>query len=443
MEDNAREHLLESLIGVSASRRTYYSEYRENERRLDRAIASVAMISGALCNTTRGVGCLAQAVVEVALQHFDASLAVLVLHAPEAARWGMRRTVRGVEPLDAAADLAEIEGAITQVLGQQTLVIREAGAGTRVLGTPMLLSDQVVGALVVALQPGFTMDERELSVLRTLANQAAVAVENARLYEESERLRARAVALYEDALRQKTELEEKNRQLAKARHRLAAARQNEILNSERARIARDLHDSVAQHLISIGMNLEWCRVQLDPGSPVYERICNAKEMARSAVTRMRATIFQLSPINGNGSNGAPSSLVAALRELTIDFEKTTNLSVQLHTADVPPMVSVQLASGLYYIAQEALFNAYKHARARQITITLRFDAGAAHLVIADDGVGIPDEALSAASEGAAAHFGLRNMRERVQELGGELTILRPPGGGTEVRVNVPLRDLPG
>ncbi|MCS6882667.1 MAG: GAF domain-containing sensor histidine kinase [Oscillochloridaceae bacterium] len=442
MEDSAREHLLESLIGVSASRRTYYSEYRENERRLDRAIASVAMISGALCNTTRGVGCLAQAVVEVALQHFDASLAVLVLHAPEAARWGMRRTARGVEPLNAVADLAEIEGAITQVLGQQTLVIREAGAGTRVLGAPMLLSDQVVGALVVALQAGFTMDERELSVLRTLANQAAVAVENARLYEESERLRAQALALYEDALRQKTELEEKNRQLAKARHRLAAARQNEILNSERARIARDLHDSVAQHLISIGMNLEWCRVQLDPQSPVYERICNAKEMARSAVTRMRATIFQLSPING--SNGAPSSLVAALRELTIDFEKTTNLSVQLQTADVPPMVSVQLASGLYYIAQEALFNAYKHARARQITIALRFDAGAAHLVVADDGVGIPDEALSAAAaEGAAAHFGLRNMRERVQELGGALTILRPPGGGTEVRVVVPLQDLPG
>ncbi|MGQ9927665.1 MAG: histidine kinase [Chloroflexaceae bacterium] len=439
MEDSAREHLLESLIGVSASRRTYYSEYRENERRLDRAIASVAMISGALCNTTRGVACLARAVVEVALQHFDASLAVLVLNAPETARWGMRRTARGVEPLDAGADLAGIEGAIAQVLGQHGLVIHPAGDGTSVLGAPMLLSDQVVGALAVVLQAGFAMDERELSVLRTLANQAAVAVENARLYEESERLRAQAVALYEDALRQKTELEQKNRQLAKARHRLAAARQNEILNSERARIARDLHDSVAQYLISIGMNLEWCRVQLDPQSPVYERICNAKEMARSAVTRMRATIFQLSPINGS-----QSSLVAALRELAIDFEKTTNLRVQLHTGDVPPMVSVQLASGLYYIAQEALFNAYKHAHARQITITLHVDPGAAHLLIADDGVGIPEEALHAAApEPGAAHFGLRNMRERVQELGGALTIVRLPAGGTEVRVTIPLRDGPG
>ncbi len=439
MDDSDREHLLESLIGVSASRRTYYSEYRENERRLDRAIASVAMISGALCNTTSGVACLARAVVEVALQHFDASLAVLVLNAPETSRWGMRRTARGVEPLEPGADLAVIEGAITQVLAQHGLVMREAGAGMRVLGAPMLLSDQVVGALVVVLHAGFTMDERELSVLRTLANQAAVAVENARLYEESERLRAQAVALYEDALRQKTELEEKNRQLAKARYRLAAARQNEILNSERTRIARDLHDSVAQHLISIGMNLEWCRVQLDPQSPVYERICNAKEMARSAVTRMRATIFQLTPVNG-----AQSSLVAALRELAIDFEKTTNLNVQLHTADVPPMVSVQLASGLYYIAQEALFNAYKHARARQISIAIHFHSGAAHLVIADDGVGIAEEALNAVTpEPTAQHFGLRNMRERVQELGGTLTILRPPVGGTEVRVVVPLQELPG
>ncbi len=439
MDSNDREHLLESLIGVSASRRTYYSEYRENERRLDRAIASVAMISGALCNTTSGIACLARAVVEVAVQHFDAALAVLVLNVPETLRWGMRRTARGVEPLDSGANLGEIEGAITQVLARHGMVMHATDAGMSVLGAPMLLSDQVVGALVVVLSAEFAMDERELSVLRTLANQAAVAVENARLYEESERLHAQAVALYEDALRQKTELEEKNRQLAKARHRLAAARQNELLNSERARIARDLHDSVAQHLISIGMNLEWCRVQLDPQSPVHERICNAKEMARSAVTRMRATIFQLTPITG-----ARSSLVAALRELAIDLEKTTNLNVQLHTADVPPSVSVQLASGLYYIAQEALFNAYKHAHARQITVTLLFDCGTARLVIADDGVGIAEQALSTTTtEGADAHFGLRNMRERVQELGGTLAILRSPGGGTEVRVIVPLQDLAG
>lgn len=439
MDDNDREHLLESLIGISASRRTYYSEYRENERRLDRAIASVAMISGALCNTTSGVACLAQAVVEVAIQHFDASLAVLVLNVPETARWGMRRTAHGIEPLDTGADLAGIEGAITQVLAKHGMVMHKTAAGMSVLGAPMLLSDQVVGALVVVVSAEFAMDERELSVLRTLANQAAVAVENARLYEESERLHAQAVALYEDALRQKTELEGKNRQLAKARHRLAAARQNELLNSERARIARDLHDSVAQHLISIGMNLEWCRVQLDPQSPVYERICSAKEMARSAVTRMRATIFQLSPISGE-----QSGLVAALRELAIDLEKTTNLHVQLHAADVPPLVSVQLASGLYYIAQEALFNAYKHAHAQQVTITLRFERDTAHLVIADDGVGITAAALSATTpEDAHSHFGLRNMRERVQELGGTLAILRSPDGGTDVRVTVPLPDLAG
>ncbi|NTU82751.1 MAG: GAF domain-containing sensor histidine kinase [Chloroflexales bacterium] len=435
MEDTERAHLLESLIGVSASRRTYYSEYRENERRLDRAIASLAIISAALCNTTSGVPSLAQAVVQVAVQHFDAPWAVIALNNQAAQRWIARRGNDGLAVLASHSAPPALAQAVEQVLDQQRLIIVEEFPGARMLGAPMFLSDQVVGALVVMLNREFVIDERELSVLRTLANQAAVAVENARLYEESEQLRARAVELYQDTYRQKTELEEMNRQLAKARHRLAAAHQNQILNNERARIARDLHDSVAQHLISIGMTLEWCRVQLDPHSPIYERICNAKEIARSAVTRMRETIFQLAPI----SDGQ-SSLTESLRDLALDFEKTTDLHVQLRTTGCPRLISVEAASALYYVAQEALFNAYKHARARHITLGLRFTRSTVRLVVADDGIGM---AAQAPQPGAAlaerTGFGLRNMRERAHEIGGTLQIIRPTGGGTELRISIPLR----
>lgn len=437
MQDPERAHLLESLIGVSASRRTYYSEYRENERRLDRAIASLAIISAALCQTTSGVSSLAQAVVQVAVQHFDAPWAVIALRDQAAQRWIARRGADGLVAILSRGAPAALDQAVEQVLEQQALMIADVLSGARSVGAPMFFGGQVVGALVVALDPEFVVDERELSVLRTLANQAAAAVENARLYEESERLRAQAVDLYQDTFRQKTELEEKNRQLAKARYRLAAARKNEILSNERSRIARDLHDSVAQHLISIGMTLEWCRLQIDQQSPIYDRVCNAKAIARSAVIRMRETIFQLASLSDN-----QSSLGAVLSELAIDFEKTTELQVQLRTVGTLRTLTVEAVSVLYHIAQEALFNAYKHARARHILMELRFTMTAVQLVIADDGIGIAERVLQAnlaTAEITGDHFGLRNMRERAQEIGGTLRISRRAGGGTELRVAAPLR----
>lgn len=432
MEDTARTHLLESLIGVSASRRTYYSEYRENERRLDRAIDSLAIISAALCKTTSGVAPLAHAVAQVAAQHFDAAWAAVVLSEEPARHWLVHRGHDGALTLDTRWVPAALEQAVAQALGQAPPA--HEVAGVRCVAEPMCLSDKVVGALVVALNPEFVMDEREQSVLRTLANQAAVAVENARLYEESEQLRARAFALYEDTYRQKTELEEKNRQLAKARDRLAAARKTQILNDERARIARDLHDSVAQHLISIGMTLEWCRVQLDPASQTYARICNAKELARSAVTRMRETIFQLAPVGGR-----QSTLVDVLRELALDFEKTSSLRVKLNAVGEAQRLSAGLVNAIYYIAQEALFNAYKHAQAANIAIELHISGAGVRLVVADDGVGMARHALelAAPAHGDRGHFGLRNMRERVGELGGELRIVLPDHGGTELHITIP------
>ena len=97
---------------------------------------------------------------------------------------------------------------------------------------------------------------------------------------------------------------------------------------------------------------------------------------------------------------------------------------------------------LYYIAQEALFNAYKHAQAGSVTITMRFTTSAVHLVVGDDGIGIDEQHLNLGTEpveGTMAHFGLRNMRARAQELGGKLGIVRPRRGGTEVRVTIPIR----
>jgi signal transduction histidine kinase len=437
MEGLSREHLIEKITGLRSSKRNYYSEYREKERRLDRAIASIANISAALCNTTSGVPLLAQAVVRVAAQHFDADLAVIELGNKESQRWIATRNHDGMVTVTACAVPSLLDGVLHKVMTQKRLIITKLAGAPTIVGEPMFLRNQLVGALAVTPGEGFVLDEREISVLQTLANQAAVAFENARLYEESERLRAQATALYKEAYRQKTELEEKNHQLEKARRWLVVAKYNEIINDERNRIARDLHDSVAQYLIGIGMNLEWCRAQLHGFPQVSERINSTKELARSAISRMRKAIFELSMMHGS-----QSSLIAALSELTVDFEKHSGLHVQLQIRHTPQELAAEVEHALYTIAEEALFNAYKHAQASSVKVELRFNQTKVQLIIIDDGIGIPeqqlDQSAAAALDATTAHFGLRNMRDRAQELGGKFKIARCRNRGTVVSVTAPL-----
>lgn len=438
MEGIPREHLLERLTGVRSSKQTYYSEYREKERRLDRAITSIANISAALCNTTDGVPSLAKAVVGVAAQHFDAEWAAIDLGHQIDQCWVAFRSPDGtvvVEARDAPAPLAAV---IQRVVDQQRLIVTRISGMPVIMGEPMFLRSQLIGVLVVAPNHRFVLDDRELSVLQTLANQAAVAFENARLYEESERVRAQATALYEEAYRRKTELEEKNHQLEKARRWLVVAQYNEIINDERSRIARELHDSVAQFLISIGMNLEWCRAQLHQMPEVHERISSTKELARSAILRMRTAIFELSTIHGS-----QSSLVGAINELIIDFEKMSGLTVQLKIKHTPQPLTADIEHALYSIAQESLFNAYKHAHANNVRIELRFKLDTIQLIVIDDGIGIAAQYLEQESmpqgNDETTHFGLRNMRDRARELGGKCKIGRCRTNGTVVCVAVPLR----
>jgi signal transduction histidine kinase len=385
--------------------------------RLDRAIATIANVSRALATTTNGVEPLAQALVQVAAQHFAAEWAVLIVNRRVFRYWVAHRGTAGLVT-HAEDDLPpDLHDATRKALDLQQLVHLESKDGPTILAAPMWVSEEARGALAVVPESGFEVDDREIMVLQTLANQAAVAIDNALLYEEAQR--------------QRRELERKNRELEQADRWLQVARQNEIVNEERSRIARELHDSVAQHLLSIGMNLEWCRAQLTPDSPVHERVSVAKELARNAVDRIRSAIFELSSMGGRDVD-----LATALRDLAHEFSHATRLPVKLRVLGESRRVPEAAEHALYQIAQESLFNAFKHARARQINMTLRFTGDALILTIADDGIGISETAMS--RRGERGHYGLRNMRARARELGGTFTIRPRDGGGTEARVRIPM-----
>jgi signal transduction histidine kinase len=258
-----------------------------------------------------------------------------------------------------------------------------------------------------------------VSILVTLANHAGVALHNASLFKENERRAA--------------ELERRGSELEGTLRRLEQAGRRQLLSEERNRIARELHDSVAQHLLTIGMNLEWCRRQQSTPPVVLERVLAAQGLARSAMGEIREVIFEL-------ASDGQIELPRALREVIEDVEAGTRLEVGLRVYGQTHPLPAATQHSLVQIAREALFNVVRHAEARHAWVTLRWRPQVVSLGVADDGMGnhrkLQHHLFISQSNGD--HLGLTSIAERVRALGGATWFERRRGGGVKLRVEVPL-----
>jgi len=244
-------------------------------------------------------------------------------------------------------------------------------------------------------------------------------------------------AQWRGAERRAAELTRRNEQLRRAREQLARVRQAEPVNAERHRIARDLHDSVAQCLVGIGMHLEWCHRHVDPGSPAYDRLVASKELARAGLGWVRSAVEELSGLEQPGTG-----LGQALRDLAADFRSAGLLRVSVRVTARQRQLLPATEHALFQIAQEGLWNAARHASATQAWVSLTYGADQITLSVSDDGMGDPatvSRYLSAAGQrqGRQPAHGVRNIAERAAELGGEVTLRRRRGGGLRISVRVP------
>jgi len=251
------------------------------------------------------------------------------------------------------------------------------------------------------------------------------------------------------AERRAAELTRRNEQLRRAREHLARVRQAELVSAERHRIARDLHDSVAQCLVGIGMHLEWCHRHLDPSSPAYERLVASKELARAGLGWVRSAVEELSGFEQPGTG-----LGQALRDLAADFRSGGQLRVTVRVTARQRQLPSAVEHSLFQIAQEGLWNAVRHAHATQAWLSLAYTEDQIVLSVSDDGSGDPAAVgryLTTVTSGTGTsspgtpprgrhrpqNHGLRNIAERAAELGGEVRLRRRRGGGLRVTVRVP------
>ena len=198
--------------------------------------------------------------------------------------------------------------------------------------------------------------------------------------------------------------------------------------NERTRLARDLHDSVAQTLYGLTLQAEAANRKLTAGQneAAQTYLAAIQEEARQTLQEARLLILELRPPILESSG-----LAAALQARLDTVEARSDLKMHIALEDVGRLPD-KMETDLYRIAQEALNNAAKYARAKTLHVQLHQGNGHIHLQIGDDGIGFDATAVPPGS------VGLQGMAERVAQLNGRLTIDSAPGQGTQIQVEVPL-----
>ena len=206
----------------------------------------------------------------------------------------------------------------------------------------------------------------------------------------------------------------------------------EVQEVERHDLVRKLHDEVGQNLTALGINLNIVHSQLPPETvtETVTRIDDSLKLVEETVERIRDVMAELRPpvLDDYG-------LSAALHWYGKQFSERTGFITLLQVEELKLRLPLSTETALFRIAQEALTNVAKHAQAKNVTVRLEEFGESVHLSIADDGIGFDSEAHQQTE--AKLEWGLINMRERAQAIGGQLSVETAPGKGTQIIVEVP------
>jgi signal transduction histidine kinase/DNA-binding response OmpR family regulator len=265
------------------------------------------------------------------------------------------------------------------------------------IGTPMVVGSRTEGAILLTHRTPQAFDARHLNLLSILTTSTGLIVRNAQLYARSEEA---------------------------------------TITEERTRIAREIHDGLAQELSFLVMKVEITRRlhEQKKSAEVGKELTEIVDALRRDVREVRQTIFALRPLELEALGFRP-----ALEKFVSEFGQANDIRVDLQIHGNSDTLSPKTETALFRLTQEALNNIRKHAHAAQVWIELDMrDGRTAFLRVSDDGVGFdPEVALKAARERGSV--GMIQMRERAERAGGTFRFETVPGQGTRVEVAIPMR----
>ena len=435
---------LAMLTGVRSGKGSYYRAYVRSDERMQRAVRAMDSISRALVRTVEGPRGLLEEVARAASAHLEADWTLLALsdgHLP------------GARPrflvVDSEGRVTGADHALPPFVRRELGAIRAGHAvrsadDSRWVRVPMTLEQQQVGSLVGLHGLDAQPEPGDLSVLRILANQAAVSLHTSEQYQAGLTLHRRAQRLYDDATAQARDLAARTEELRHAEQRLVLAHQRELIDAERHRIARELHDSVTQYVLSAGMAVEIARgdlADLTGAQPdavrALDQLATAKTLAAEAVDQLRRAIYAL--------HQTPRDTVSTLPELLSEVTEhhRTRIDVWLRVEGDVVALPNDADHEIARAVGEAMFNVATHAKASRAIVRLRYRPEGLLVSVADDGCGNPTDLsrrlrLEREPTADGRHRGLANIESRIVDLGGTVAFRRARLGGVRVEMRVPL-----
>jgi len=298
----------------------------------------------------------------------------------------------------------DTQAPVKQVIDEASPVIMEnfdlesslstADITNSVMLAPLITGGKMIGLIKVESCKSVYFDESDLETLETLAFQVSSAIEHARLLQ-----RTREIAIVE----------------------------------ERTRLARDMHDGVAQNLAYLLLQVDGCLNMVEEGGKLEVRLERVHGLLKQNIDELRRNIFDLRPVELEGK-----SIFEVLENFVTEFGHRWYLETTCVVEGEPGEVSTDVESALYRILQEALSNAQQHAQCSRLSVKLAVaDEQWVTLEIKDDGQGF-DAARTDQAMGRQKGLGLVSMHERVNTVGGYLTIESTPGVGTRIFAKLPL-----
>ncbi|MBN1994117.1 MAG: GAF domain-containing protein [Anaerolineae bacterium] len=279
----------------------------------------------------------------------------------------------------------------------QSRVTQEIASANSVMLAPLITGGKMIGLIKVEGNAPNIFGENDLETLEALAFQVASAIEHARLLQ-----RTREIAIVE----------------------------------ERTRLARDMHDGVAQNLAYLLLQVDRCLNIVEEGGKLEAHLERIYTLLKQNIDELRRNIFDLRPVDLEGK-----SLFEVLENFVAEFGCRWHLKTSCVVTGEPVEVSPEVESALYRILQESLSNAQQHAQCKQLAVSL---AGANDnwiiLEVRDDGRGFDLQQIEQVLPAQTGKgLGLVSMRERAHTVGGRLTIESRPGQGTRVFAKLPAR----
>lgn len=206
------------------------------------------------------------------------------------------------------------------------------------------------------------------------------------------------------------------------------------IENEKRKLSREIHDGPAQSIANIVMKADICKAVMKRDVELgFRELDDLKESVRSTLQEIRHIIYELRPglLEDKG-------LIDALEELIADFKRYSGCEVYFRSKPVPKDIDSMMEVAVFRLIQETLNNIKKHARAKNVDMIMVFDGRFIDVRIKDDGVGFETKAVFEKINETGASYGLRGMKERVNQLYGDFSCQSQTGMGTEMAFRIPI-----